>query len=384
MELTLLNKNTPIANIAFNVRRGYIADISQVHNPEYAPLGLVDEDKNINLDGLADWWEDRSIPDRKNVTNILEYIQMDKQELIVKSLGLSLSDQYWVKPVGSDIQWKDVNFFTNKFSNELGEMFFLQSGIKHSSELNYSSPDLTSNGFLDKRWIISNEGERCLCKNGFDVLRQQPYNEKIASDLLKTIGCNDFVSYELKNEKEPYSICKNFITDSTEYVPATLLRKIAKKENNESEYKYFMRCCKKLKVEKLMKEFLDYTIPFDYLIANEDRNYGNFGLIRNVETLKIEKVAPIFDNGNSLWYRDAFITQNVKSYPFEFLQDKQILLVEDTQKFPIRKVRDISFLCEKTLKLNERIPSERIESIVKGLKERKNTLERKLERERIG
>ena len=97
MELTLLNKNTPVADIEFNVSRGYISAIMKQHNPEYAPLGLVDANKQIDQDGLADWWEDRSIPDRKSVTNLLEYIQMDKQELIVRSLGLSLSDQYWIK-----------------------------------------------------------------------------------------------------------------------------------------------------------------------------------------------------------------------------------------------------------------------------------------------
>ena len=38
----------------------------------------------------------------------------------------------------------------------------------------------------------------------------------------------------------------------------------------------------------------------DYLITNEDRHLNNFGIIRDVNTLKWLDVAPIFDNGESL------------------------------------------------------------------------------------
>jgi len=38
----------------------------------------------------------------------------------------------------------------------------------------------------------------------------------------------------------------------------------------------------------------------DFLIMNEDRHLNNFGIIRDVNTLKWLDVAPIFDNGQSL------------------------------------------------------------------------------------
>ena len=41
-------------------------------------------------------------------------------ELLNRSHGLSLSDQYWVKPESSDLEWDTVNFFTNPFDEELG------------------------------------------------------------------------------------------------------------------------------------------------------------------------------------------------------------------------------------------------------------------------
>lgn len=36
-----------------------------------------------------------------------------------KNLGLSLTDYYWVKPIDSELEWKDVNLFENDFHNEM-------------------------------------------------------------------------------------------------------------------------------------------------------------------------------------------------------------------------------------------------------------------------
>lgn len=42
----------------------------------------------------------------------------------------------------------------------------------------------------------------------------------------------------------------------------------------------------------------------DFLIMNEDRHLNNFGIIRDVNTLKWLDVAPIFDNGGFLNVQD--------------------------------------------------------------------------------
>lgn len=53
---------------------------------------------------------------------------------------------------------------------------------------------------------------------------------------------------------------------------------------------------------KDVSDFLDRMIVVDYLVGNDDRHYGNFGLLRDAETLEIEGFAPIFDTGSSLGY----------------------------------------------------------------------------------
>lgn len=40
-------------------------------------------------------------------------------------MGLSLSDQYWIRPAGMDtLRWEDLNFFHNDFDERLGKALF--------------------------------------------------------------------------------------------------------------------------------------------------------------------------------------------------------------------------------------------------------------------
>ena len=40
----------------------------------------------------------------------------------------------------------------------------------------------------------------------------------------------------------------------------------------------------------------------DFIITNSDRYWYNFGILRDTETLRFVSMAPIFDNGNSMFY----------------------------------------------------------------------------------
>lgn len=43
----------------------------------------------------------------------------------------------------------------------------------------------------------------------------------------------------------------------------------------------------------------------DYVVANSDRHWNNFGVIFDAETMRAKRVAPIFDTGSSLWFDKA-------------------------------------------------------------------------------
>ena len=42
--------------------------------------------------------------------------------LLTRCFGQSLSDQYWISPQTGDLQWSDINFFDNPFSEDIGDV----------------------------------------------------------------------------------------------------------------------------------------------------------------------------------------------------------------------------------------------------------------------
>lgn len=75
-------------------------------------------------------------------------------------------------------------------------------------------------------------------------------------------------------------------------------------------------------------------IVVDYLLANTDRHYNNFGAIRNANTLEWIGPAPIFDSGTSLWCDTPTklikpVSSKMAAKPFKETQDEQLRLVSN-------------------------------------------------------
>lgn len=196
-------------------------------------------------------------------------------------------------------------------------------------ELDLRSPCNTSDGWLRKKWKII-DGKRCLLKSGSNPFQQEPLNEVLATSLHQRLNHTAYVPYNLVWENEiPYCVCKNFITPETELVSAYSIYKNEKKLNHHSPYEHFLLCCEHLGIPD-MQEFLNYLLAFDFLIANTDRHFGNFGAVRNVDTLTWLGAAPIFDSGTSLWHdqvsRGIHPHGDLPSHPFKSTHDEQIVL----------------------------------------------------------
>jgi len=86
-------------------------------------------------------------------------------------------------------------------------------------------------------------------------------------------------------------------------------------------------------------------IVVDYLIANEDRHWGNFGAVRNAETLEWQGLAPVFDCGNSFWHNknnNAIGTLNTMRHrPFCTSHEEQIEQIADFSWLDLSALDDI-------------------------------------------
>ena len=106
---------------------------------------------------------------------------------------------------------------------------------------------------------------------------------------------------------------------------------------------------------------------------------GNFGFIRDVNTLKMVGIAPIFDNGNSLWFDT--LTPNIHPYkqpafPFAAKQDKQLKLAGQEMDWIERLSDDfLSQTIANRLSNNPNIDEERIHKIQTTVLQLKRNLE---------
>jgi len=188
MNYTIMHKNNPVMDIEINESAVAIVAIGTVHDAARVPLGVQSMKGGIALDELNDWLKGRSIPaSRAGIRNLYARLGRESTEcLILKCYALSLSDHYWLRPIGSGVNWSDVNFFENDFSRDVGEMLFGREPADRK-RINLMSPDNTSEGWLKKKWIIA-DGKRKLVKGGSEPWRQEPYNEVIASVIMRRLG----------------------------------------------------------------------------------------------------------------------------------------------------------------------------------------------------
>ena len=220
-------------------------------------------------------------------------------ELLDKAFGLSLSDQYWLKPYNTKINYDDINFFDNDFDySEFLEASLSKNSKTIMSENSLKTPNNTTDGMLKKAWIIEN-GTRYLLKGGYKNELLQPFNEVLASEICKRLGFNH-VTYTLDTYKDTVvSICPCFITKDTELITCYQIRNDMKRNDNIKDYEEYIKVLEEHGISDARIKMENMYI-IDYLITNEDRHLNNFGIIRDVNTLKWLDVAPIFDNGESL------------------------------------------------------------------------------------
>lgn len=373
-KFTLMNKNKKVFDFVYDEEEHFIVNFERNYpeNEDYAPFGLIKMNE-IDKVEFNKWWKNRQIPaSRKGLKEVLHNSNVyDKDNfdlLDAKAYCLSLSDQYWVKGVDEEISWESINFFDNEFSEDIGKILFNEG--KTALNLNLNTPDMTSNGNYEKRWKII-DGERYLLKAGSKIYNQEPFNELIATKLYeRLLNKDEYVEYSvIFDDDKAISKCKNFITKNTELVPAWKINEYYEFLDDEDKYTHYIRCLNNLGI-KDAETLTDKMIVCDYIIANKDRHFNNFGVIRDVNTLKFIGVAPIFDNGCSLWYdeNDMYVGEFFLTKPFEEYEKTQLSLVKKLEWLDISKLEDFPNEVKTILSMDKLLSKERINKIVDQIK----------------
>jgi len=377
MIYTFMSKNTELFDVKMIEGQAEKLLNHRKENQHLLPVYLLPQRQmGVSRASFQNWWSGRRIPASRDGVKELIWHLIDKNhilsgldELSEKALGLSLSDQYWIRP-NESVRWDDVNFFQNDFSEDIGKL--LITGMWRGGDI--SSPDNTSDGMLKKKWKII-DGTRYLIKGSYSVVgipQPQPFREVYASKIAEILmGCGFAVPYSLYFEERKdgelliFSKCPNFVTTDTEYVSFNQINASNKKPNNISEFDFFKQ------FYGLHSDILDLIIILDYIVLNEDRHYGNFGLLRDVNTGEFLRPAPVFDSGSSLFFDSTRVnSRTVNAKPFRVDFEKQIQLVN------VKKYADrIDLVKQQYLTIfnetfaNSPEPAERKEKLAMAVKE---------------
>ena len=258
------------------------------------PYGVND------LKSFVNWLEDRAIP-------IGRYSDLgnncSRLQFLLNNNSLSLSDSYWTCPVGIVPLWSKINLYDNSFvATTVLDNF---NEIKTIAYKTNFIPSSSLKGDLAKKWVIDHDGNRILVKGSYLQNALQSVSEVLATAMYSACDI-DFVEYHFmgiscNGEEKIGCACKNFTTSDTEFIPAIDIVNTGKKANSDSWYGYFIKKCSECLPD--VQHFMDVMLCIDFLVANSDRHLNNFGILRDTKSLQWKSMAPVFDSGNSLFYR---------------------------------------------------------------------------------
>ncbi|MCD8006866.1 MAG: XRE family transcriptional regulator [Oscillospiraceae bacterium] len=343
---------------------------AHIINVDDAYIKLLPLDLELSDDGIIRWLERRVIPkNRQFVDEVLKTLGLsvnNTKGIIDVCMGLSLNDSYWVVKSGFPGKFADYNLYENRFSEALSLVAY--TGIGGSNEAFTTSPELTTNGMLRKAWRFIESDGIYLYKGGTEGLANtgnEPYSEYYACQIASAMGL-DCVRYDLERWKGILaSKCKLFTDIDTSFIP---VGRILKKSILTECIAYY---------KNLGEDFyqqLCSMLVFDAVIYNEDRHFGNFGLLRDNHTGEIISPAPIFDNGLSLFnygmpddFRNLDDYAKTRANPYRVsYEDVCREVMGSQQKAQLRKLIGFRFTRHPSLNL----PEERLTAIEKQIAKR--------------
>lgn len=324
-EYYLMNKNCKVAKVLFDNSQQKVVNILEIINPQFAPLECY-TDGVITSEAITRWFKGRGIPSwRDGLDDFLDNIGIKNKDILLnKAFGLSLSDQYWLNPVNMLMEWKDINFFQNEFDGRDYTVAIFENRPLNSKSVNMFSPNNTSDGMLKKAWITEN-GKKYLLKGSYKSKGLEPFNEVLASMICNELKLSN-VSYSIDNLNEVLvSKCECFINENTELLSAYSILKYYNVDMRTPSIDMYNKYLSILEEHGINNAKREVTKMFllDYIIINTDRHLGNFGVIRNVNTLQWEGVAPNFDSGQALHSQKELFEMNFKKTSGCFFNEKE-------------------------------------------------------------
>ena len=309
MKYTLMNAEHEVLEFETD-DRGKTNIVRLLDEFEYAPLLFCRHAQNIemlNYD-LISFLRSRTINSARNdARDIFAAAGVsDHIALSLRSLGLSLTDQYWYRPSGSGLKWKDVSCFDREFDTSFGEAI-LRKDYAALAKADPYTPDCTLGGISRKAWI-NIDGSPMLLKSEAGTSKFIEQSELLSARLTeRLLEKDDYVAYtRCEFAGESYIACRRMVGSGEEFVPAQDILTMMG-ENHADTFKYiskdnellqrFTRTLEDFGIENIKAYYAKLAAAFNLSLAG-DCHLNNFGFIRDLKTMKL-RAAPLFDRGRS-------------------------------------------------------------------------------------
>lgn len=253
-----------------------------VINEDLLPLFLK------RIENADMWLETRAIDSHRANSRLLKkalrLAEKDDVSTVAYVNAATIKDNYWIRPIGSDLTYDDVRFTDDYFSN-LALKGDYDSFNKAATSKKSRTPELTNVGSFEKCWKLR-DGKWWMFKK---ATHSEIFSELFVYELGLALGFNMAVY-----ERGDGCIKSLDFTDgaSVNFEPASTFM------SDNEDY---------IDVVEALKTICPDAIPdyirlifMDTITANPDRHINNFGLLRDVETGKITGLAPNYDNNMAL------------------------------------------------------------------------------------
>lgn len=328
----------PLKRIVHYINGGYI-------EKENDKLYSINEEGRYHLEN---WLLDRAIP--LNRENIKLYTQnKDTVELMLNNHSLSLTDCYWTRTLDEkDIAWDKIKLFGSKKIDNLKII-----NTKREKGERYSNVNSTLGGSLEKYWYYSYTDD--IDKSNLMLAKRTKANsnilnirEVIANKIYKLQGYKNYCKYNYIRDRHNQIVgckCRAFTSEQLELITAyDLLEEYGLTQVDDTYNTIIKLACNYGANEQQISTQLDIQTLVDYLITNRDRHLNNLGFLRNPDTLRIIKMAPIFDSGSSEHMEeqlplgvDNTVVHNLYNTELECLQSVRNLKLLNLSKLPSDK-----------------------------------------------
>lgn len=326
-----------------------------------------------STDWLKGWWSRRAVPiSQGHIKALLERQGFaTSEEYLVKNLGLSLTDYYWISPVDSGMKWENVNLFENDFHDDIN---IAGDESEDTGEIPHYTPNGSLQGTLDKCWTIR-KGKRGMIKGNRNQFSAESINEVIAAKLHELQGFGNYTRYKLiEIHGRPYlygCFSELFTSTHRELISAYDVEISKKKRPDVNTYEHFIQVCAEHGLaEDILRPFLEYQIMTDFILSGQDRHLSNVSILRDADTLQFVQPAPIYDSGKSMFV-DSSVPKSeeemlkIFTSSFQSSERKLLALVQDRSLVDVSKLPSSAFIRE-LYGLDTNMDETRINEIIQG------------------